>query len=105
MPSEVVTIPWLEPRSSVSTNTFLVSCFMASPVSGGRAHPTGYVIVGRAARRRTMAGGMKVVQGGTQAMPDKLLSYHADPTPRAGLLVGDTLDDPAQLRLADTHAN
>src|SRR2546422_173610 len=105
MPSEVVTIPWLEPRSSVSTNTFLVSCFMASPVSGGRAHPTGYVIVGRAARRRTMAGSMTMIQGGTQAMPYKLLSYQSDRTARAGVLVGDTVYDAAKLTHAATHTS
>jgi hypothetical protein len=31
MPSVVVTKPWLQPRISVSTNTFFVSCRMRSP--------------------------------------------------------------------------
>src|SRR5215813_15664897 len=102
IPSEVVTIPWFEPRSSVSTNTLAVSCFMGSPPASGESHRTGYGIVGPSA---SPSAPNRPVQGRSEAMPYKLLSYQAGRAARAGVLVADTVYDAAKVTGVAGHAS
>src|SRR5438876_3977150 len=50
------------------------------------------------------SGPRQGLQGGTQAMPYNLLSYQAGQAARAGMLVGDTVYDPAKATGLAAHS-
>src|SRR5262249_39191451 len=75
---------------------------MASPPASRESRRTGYGIVGPSA---SPVQPNRPLQGRSDAMPYKLLSYQADRTPRAGVLVADTVYDAAKVTAVAGHAS
>src|SRR4029434_692157 len=75
---------------------------MASPSASGESRRTGYGIVGLSA---SPVHTNRPLQGRSEVMPYKLLSYQAGRTARAGVLVVDTVYDAAKVTGVAGHAS